>query len=81
MVQSVLCEQVEMSDLVKSLKQSDERAQCPCSPLRASQCNGSSLLMVHNGLALQTLRCSLQPYMPENGKGELYCVVFFQLII
>lgn len=86
-VQSALCEQVEVSELVKSLEQSGERPQCPCSPLRATRCNSSSLLMVQNSLALQTLRCSLQPYTPENKKGELYCValllpeVFFRFIL
>lgn len=75
-VQSALCKQVEVSELVASLEQSSERPQCPCGPLRATQFNGNSLLMVQNSLALQTLRCSLQPYMPENKKGELYCVAF-----
>lgn len=75
-VQSALCEQVDVSELVESLEQLGERPQCPCSPLRATQCNGSSLLMVQNSLALQTLRCSLQPYTPKTKKGELYCVAF-----
>ncbi|KAB5550387.1 hypothetical protein PHYPO_G00053180 [Pangasianodon hypophthalmus] len=68
-VQSALCAQVEVSELVESVEQSGKRPQCPCSPLRATQCNGNSLLMVQNSLALQTLRCSLQPYTPENKKG------------
>lgn len=73
-VQSALCEQLEVSELVESWEQSGERPQCPCSPLRATLCNNNSLLMVQNSLALQTLRCSLQPYTPENKKGELFCI-------
>ncbi|KAK2831413.1 hypothetical protein Q7C36_016499 [Tachysurus vachellii] len=68
-VQSAVCEQVEVSKLVESLKQFGERPQCLCSPVKASQSIGNSLLMVQNGLDLQTLRCSLQPYLPANKKG------------
>lgn len=71
-VQSELCEQMEVSELVKNMELG-EKSQCPC---RATQYNSSSLLMVQNRLALQTLRCSLQPYMPKNNKGELFCVPF-----
>ncbi|TSN39293.1 Fanconi anemia group J protein [Bagarius yarrelli] len=68
-VQNAVCEQVEISELIKSLEQFGERPQCPCSPLRATRSDGDSFLMVQNSLALQTLRCSLQPYLPENKTG------------
>lgn len=68
-VQSALCKQAEVSELVESLEQSGERPQCPCSPSRATLCNSNSLLMVQNSFALQALRSSLQPYTPENTKG------------
>lgn len=75
-VLSVLCEKIEVFELVENMEQLVDKPQCPCNPLRANQCNGNWLLMVQNSLALQTLRCSLQPYVPKNKKGEFCCIYF-----
>ncbi|XP_066534572.1 Fanconi anemia group J protein isoform X2 [Hoplias malabaricus] len=69
MVQSASCERVEVSQLLQSCEGSAERLQCLCCPLRASLCISSSLLLVQNSTALQTLRNSLQPYAVDSRTG------------